>query len=289
MKKKIIAVDFDGTLCEDKWPAIGEPHEALFKYLLNARAEGASIILWTCRTNELLIDAIEWCLQFGLYFDAVNENTKETSHAFGRGGAKVYADQYIDDKAYHDFNLPFRSKDDLYSSMTVYNEYDNVDKLNPSETVLFAALCNTFSNISWKSKFDVNGKRFFDGKWFVVGLNSSNGTYKYFCELTCWHDFKIPTKQKEENRNIDDDTKMKKLLSLGHGSNQELHIFDEPNCKWSTYKKDPVRMACDTINHTLIGADFGDIKDMIDKTNNKPKSKRKSQMQTQLDFLKELI
>lgn len=27
MKQNIIAVDFDGTLCENKWPEIGMPNE----------------------------------------------------------------------------------------------------------------------------------------------------------------------------------------------------------------------------------------------------------------------
>ena len=28
MKQNIIAVDFDGTLCENKWPEIGIPNES---------------------------------------------------------------------------------------------------------------------------------------------------------------------------------------------------------------------------------------------------------------------
>lgn len=30
---KIIAVDFDGTLCENKWPEIGAANEELIEYL----------------------------------------------------------------------------------------------------------------------------------------------------------------------------------------------------------------------------------------------------------------
>lgn len=33
MKQNIIAVDFDGTLCENKWPEIGMPNEELIEYL----------------------------------------------------------------------------------------------------------------------------------------------------------------------------------------------------------------------------------------------------------------
>ena len=35
MNEQIIAVDFDGTLCENKWPEIGEPNTELISYLLN--------------------------------------------------------------------------------------------------------------------------------------------------------------------------------------------------------------------------------------------------------------
>lgn len=33
MNSKIIAVDFDGTLCENKWPEIGEANEDMIYYL----------------------------------------------------------------------------------------------------------------------------------------------------------------------------------------------------------------------------------------------------------------
>lgn len=45
----IYAVDFDGTLCQNRWPEIGEPNEALLEYLKAARAQGSKVILWTMR------------------------------------------------------------------------------------------------------------------------------------------------------------------------------------------------------------------------------------------------
>lgn len=45
----IYAVDFDGTLCESKWPGIGAPNKKLIQHLVQRRAEGAKVILWTCR------------------------------------------------------------------------------------------------------------------------------------------------------------------------------------------------------------------------------------------------
>ena len=52
MKQNIIAVDFDGTLCENKWPEIGMPNEELIEYLKKRQANGEKLILWTSRNEE---------------------------------------------------------------------------------------------------------------------------------------------------------------------------------------------------------------------------------------------
>ena len=96
---KIIAVDFDGTLCKNAWPEIGEPNAWLIQNLISSKEEGHKIILWTCRTGELLDKAIGWCKNKGLIFDAINENVSEAIERFGGDCRKVYADVYLDDKA----------------------------------------------------------------------------------------------------------------------------------------------------------------------------------------------
>ena len=58
---KIIAVDFDGTLCENKWPEIGSANEELIEYLRDRQKNGDKLILWTCRVDDMLQKAIEWC------------------------------------------------------------------------------------------------------------------------------------------------------------------------------------------------------------------------------------
>jgi hypothetical protein len=94
----VIAVDFDGTLCEDLWPKIGMPKTEAIHYILNKQHNGCKIILWTCRTGELLDNAIEWCRWHGLTFDAVNENLPELIELYGGDTRKISADEYIDDK-----------------------------------------------------------------------------------------------------------------------------------------------------------------------------------------------
>ena len=94
----IIAVDFDGTLCEAKFPAIGKPKTKVINTIKEYKSYGWKIILWTCRNNQYLTEAIEWCEKQGLEFDAINENLPEVEEMFGGYTRKLYADVYIDDK-----------------------------------------------------------------------------------------------------------------------------------------------------------------------------------------------
>lgn len=100
MEGNIIAVDFDGTLCTDRYPEIGMANEELIEYLKQRRAEGDRLILWTCRNEEQTKEAVEWCRQWGLYFDAVNDNLPEIVEEFGCNRRKIFANEYIDDHAY---------------------------------------------------------------------------------------------------------------------------------------------------------------------------------------------
>ena len=94
----IYAVDFDGCLCKNAYPDIGEPNARLIRDLMRLRQKGNYVILWTCREGEKLDDAVQWCGRFGLVFDAVTANLPMIIQAHG-DSRKVYADYYIDDKA----------------------------------------------------------------------------------------------------------------------------------------------------------------------------------------------
>lgn len=96
---KIYAVDFDGVLCEDEWPEIGEPLEWNIEAIRNLRRHGNKLILWTCRTGEQLEAALQFCKDHGIEFDAVNANLPETNEAFGGDARKIFADYYVDDKS----------------------------------------------------------------------------------------------------------------------------------------------------------------------------------------------
>lgn len=95
----IIAIDFDGTLCENRWPEIGPPVPEAVDAARRARDNGAKLILWTCREGALLDDAVNWCRAQGLSFDAVNENLPEIIEAYGENCRKISATEYWDDRA----------------------------------------------------------------------------------------------------------------------------------------------------------------------------------------------
>lgn len=106
MKYEFVAVDFDGTLCTDAFPEIGEPNRLVIAYVKKLAAAGSKIILHTCRENgtrRLLDEAEEFCRTQGIPLYAVNINPGNL-HAKNNGLGpaecrKVYANLYIDDKA----------------------------------------------------------------------------------------------------------------------------------------------------------------------------------------------
>ena len=92
-----IAVDFDGTIVEHKYPEIGKEIPFAIDVLKQLAAEHNKLILWSVREGKLLDEAVEYCRKQGLEFYAVNSNVPAGSdhHQHTR---KVVADYYIDDR-----------------------------------------------------------------------------------------------------------------------------------------------------------------------------------------------
>lgn len=98
----IFAVDFDKTLIlGNTWPNVdGKANKPMIEYLnMERRKRGTKIILWTCRDGQDLKDAVDFCKENGLEFDAVNENLPEMIKTYGNDSRKISADKYIDDAA----------------------------------------------------------------------------------------------------------------------------------------------------------------------------------------------
>ena len=94
----IIAVDFDGTISRGKFPAIDGEQPYAGESLRKLHDEGHKIIIWTCRTGDQLLNAINWLLERKIPFDRVNDHDPENIAKYGEGGKKIYAHCYIDDK-----------------------------------------------------------------------------------------------------------------------------------------------------------------------------------------------
>lgn len=95
----IIAVDFDGTLVTNVWPEIGTPIAPVIEYVKRRQKNGARLILWTNRTGEPLEKALAWCEENGIVLSAVNENLPDIIEAFGGDCRKIFANEYLDDRA----------------------------------------------------------------------------------------------------------------------------------------------------------------------------------------------
>ena len=96
-KIKTIAIDFDGTIVEDKYPEIGKPMPFAFDTISRLQKSGHRLILWTYRTGKRLDEAVEFCRKNGLEFYAVNHNHPEEVYS-SNIPRKLHADLFIDDR-----------------------------------------------------------------------------------------------------------------------------------------------------------------------------------------------
>jgi hypothetical protein len=94
----IIAVDFDGTLHTGAYPSIGDMRPGAREYMQKLKEDGHFLIIWTCREDAVLLEAINWLLSQDIPFDRVNDHEPENKAMYGGTTRKIYADLYIDDK-----------------------------------------------------------------------------------------------------------------------------------------------------------------------------------------------
>ena len=94
-----IAVDFDGTIVEHKYPAIGRERPFAIETLKKLQKDRHKLILWSVREGRLLEEAVAFCRERGLEFYAINrdypEEEKEQNNHFSR---KLKVDLFIDDR-----------------------------------------------------------------------------------------------------------------------------------------------------------------------------------------------
>lgn len=96
-----IAVDFDGTIVEHKYPAIGKEIPFATASLRQLIKDGHKLILWSVREGELLEEAVKWCEERGVRFYAVNADLDDDAadrQGVANFSRKIKADLFIDDR-----------------------------------------------------------------------------------------------------------------------------------------------------------------------------------------------
>lgn len=132
----IIAVDFDGTIVEHKYPYIGKEIPFAIETLKKLKEEKHTLILWTVREGKLLDEAINFCKERGLEFYSVNSNYPEEQKTHDYFSRKLKADLFIDDRnlgGLPDWGTIYRMVKDKLSYEDLYNEQSNRYKDAPKK------------------------------------------------------------------------------------------------------------------------------------------------------------
>jgi hypothetical protein len=97
MSQLRIAIDFDGTIVDHRYPGIGQDAPTAIYWLKRWKEAGAILILWTMRSGFQLEDAVDYCRLNGIIFDGINEGPNDRNWTTS---PKAYAHIYVDDAAF---------------------------------------------------------------------------------------------------------------------------------------------------------------------------------------------
>lgn len=99
-KGKPVAVDFDGTCVDHRFPKIGLCAPDSVRVLRRLVSSGAKLILWTMRSDgpegAYLQEAVNWFKVWGIPLYGVQQNPAQSTWT---SSPKAYAAAYIDDAA----------------------------------------------------------------------------------------------------------------------------------------------------------------------------------------------
>jgi len=102
-KSLLIAVDFDGTVVEDKYPGVGKAKPFAIETLKMLQNDGHRLILWTYRHGSKLKDAVRFMEDNGVPPYAVNRSYPEEEAHPSDVSRKIHADLFIDDRNFGGF------------------------------------------------------------------------------------------------------------------------------------------------------------------------------------------
>lgn len=119
----IIAVDFDGTIVENKYPEIGDPIPGAIGILQAWKARGHTIIINSCRSGVHQAQMEAWLIRNHVAHDYINENDPARTEQYGSDCRKISADIYIDD---HDVSMIHPSGDFMHIGPLFWHMWDNL-------------------------------------------------------------------------------------------------------------------------------------------------------------------
>ena len=127
----IIAVDFDGTIVEHKYPEIGRELPFAIETLKKLQQERHRLILWSVREGKLLQEAVDFCRERGLEFYAVNSNYAEETLESDHYSRKLKADLFIDDRnlgGLPEWGMIYRMIHDKWGYEDIYQSSGNKEE-----------------------------------------------------------------------------------------------------------------------------------------------------------------
>ena len=107
-RRFVVAIDFDGVLCREAWPGIGEEMPGALDFLRWLDENDFDRVLWTCRSyhedslpefEAMMIWLGERGFGHGSGWAGINRNTDSMVEEYGSRPRKVGYDAIIDDKA----------------------------------------------------------------------------------------------------------------------------------------------------------------------------------------------
>lgn len=130
----IIAVDFDGTIVEHRYPKIGKEIPYAIDTLKMLIKDRHQLILWTVREGELLQEAVDYCRERGVEFYAINTNYPEEKDVHRHFSRKLKADLFIDDRnlgGLPDWGIIYRMIKEKLTYEDIYSDSQDQDDYQP--------------------------------------------------------------------------------------------------------------------------------------------------------------
>lgn len=107
--------------------------------------------------------------------------------------------------------------------------YHTFNGLYKQRMFLFAVLVKTYKDRAWKSWKHEDGLDCFGGGWFIVGIDTPDGTYTYHYEAKDWDRFDCQILEKAKHWDGHDESDVERLFSLVSNTNKREEKVDNAN------------------------------------------------------------